>query len=108
MGSTRLSSRHSVAVEGLGTQTYTVSIAGAYEVEVKSFLTPPTGLVLTINLNGSAVATSQTVNVNSQLLALSTAFHASVADVITVVMSSAVANDSIPNMVKSIVDLGII
>lgn len=105
MASTRLGILSSNAVEGLGTNSYTVGIAGPHAIEYKSFLKAPTGLSIVINQNGSALITSSVVNANSQFLSVSTAAQFAVGDIITVVLSSSVGNDSIPNSVKSIIDI---
>lgn len=105
MASTRLGVRSSNAVEGLGTNTYVVGVAAPHSIECKSFLTAPTGLSIVINKNGSALITSSVVNANAQLLSVETAAQFAVGDIITVVLSSSVAQDSIPNSVKSIIDI---
>lgn len=105
MASTRLGIRSSNAVEGLGTNTFTIAVAGPHSISCQSFLTAPTGLSIVINKNGSALITSSVVNVNSQFLSVGTAAQFAIGDIITVVLSSSVAQDSIPNSIKSIIDI---
>jgi hypothetical protein len=105
MASTRLGVRSSNAVEGLGTNTYTVEVAAPHSIECKSFLLPPTGLSIVINKNGSPLITSTVVNSDAQLLSVETAAQFAIGDVITVVLSSSVPNDNVPNSIKSIIDI---
>lgn len=91
-------------VEGLGTTTYTVGVAGPHRVRVRSTMVPQSGLVITINLNGSPVMVSPTISVTEQALSLEAFMQCAVADVITVVLtSSGTMNDSILNDIKSTV-----
>lgn len=105
MANTRLGVVGSNAVEGLGTNTYTVGVTGPHSIECKSFLTSPTGLSIVINKNGAALITSSVVNSNSQFLSVSTAAQFVAGDIITVVLSSSVGNDAVPNSIKSIIDI---
>lgn len=96
-------------VEGLGTTTYTVGVAGPHRIGVRSTMNPVSGLVLTINLNGSAIAPSPTISATEQALSLSAITLCAVSDVITVVVSSTGGNNDItPNEVKSTIVIDLI
>lgn len=87
---------------GLGTLTYVIDTAGSYAVKSKSSTPTLTsggvasGLITTINLNGSPVAggTSDAGAMGSYAKGIVCA----VGDTITVVYTSAVAADAAPNI----------
>lgn len=92
---------------GLGTLTYTVASNGLYNVQAQTSEVPPSGLVITVNKNGSPVYTSPTITPTQISLQFKTyPFPCVVTDVVTVVMSSASAIDSQINNVKTSVAIG--
>jgi hypothetical protein len=93
-------------VEGLGTTTYLALNTGVHTVRVRSTMIPISGLIITINHSASPTATSPSVSVTAQTLALESKFYATSGDTITVVLTSAGGNNDItPNEVKSIVTI---
>lgn len=99
----------SLEFQGLGTLTYVIPVAGTYSVESKSS-TPtatsggtPSGLVTTINKNGSPVTggTSDAGSMGSTARGIACV----VGDSITVVYTSAVAADALLNVIKSQVQI---
>lgn len=87
---------------GLGTLTFVIGFAGTYAVKSKSSLPTitsggvPSGLVTTINKNGSPVAggTSDAGAMGSYAKGIACV----VGDTITVVYTSALASDAAPNI----------
>lgn len=92
-------------VAGLGTLTFTAPSTIDYSVIVGSTLNPPTGLSIVINQNGSPVV-SQPISAPSAMSAGASAIISCTAgDVITIVLSSSVNNDTIANNVKTTVSI---
>lgn len=104
-----LKTSESNVFSGLGTLTYTIGAAGAHTITCTSTVNFGSGLVITINQNGSQVATTSALSTSAtqQTLNLSTSFVCSVSDVVTVVLTSSAAIDSMLNTVKSIVTIGL-
>ncbi len=93
---------------GLGTYTFTVDVAGLYNMSCQASVLPPSGLSIVINHNGSPIATSLTPSAAEQLVSAMILDYPCVAsDVITVVISSSNANDNMLNTAKSIINIGI-
>jgi hypothetical protein len=91
---------------GLGTWTYTASVAGLYDVSAVASVLPPSGLSIVVNQNGSPVATSNAPasaqqSVSAQVLDLNVA----VSDIITVVLTSSTQSDTLPNALKTLITL---
>jgi len=91
---------------GLGTWTYTASVAGLYDIAAVASVLPPSGLSIVINQNGSPVATSLTpsaaqLSVSAQVMNLNVA----ASDVITVVLTSSTQSDTLPNALKTLITL---
>lgn len=96
-------------VEGLGTTTFTVGIAGPHRIGARATMVPTSGLIITINKNGSALATSPTISATEQALSLSAISQCAVGDILTVVLTSTGGNnDIIPNDVKTTVVIDLI
>lgn len=112
----------STVVGGLGTQTFTVTVAGLYTVDVKFFIPyNPAGssssstaaalsalsVVVNQDTGGGPVAklTTPAPSANQPLVNGKVVLSCSVGDVITVVLTSANAADAALNAVKGFVNL---
>ncbi len=93
---------------GLGTLTYTISSTGAglYNVHCECLKTPPSGLSIVVNQNGSAVYTSTTLTTTQSAVQFKTTLNCANSDVITVVLSSSTAVDLLLNTVKTSIAIG--
>lgn len=97
-----------ITVEGLGTNTFTATTAGPHHVRIASTVTPVSGLVIVINLNGSAVATTPALTASGMSVEIETNIQMAVSDVVTIVLTGNSAQDIIPNSIKSIITIDII
>lgn len=97
------------AVEGLGTQTYTIVNAGITQVGIQTTLPLGSGVQIVINQNGSPLFTiggaANDPTVTQPSIGGSVSFQAAAGDSLTVVLTSANAVDKIPNAVKSTITL---
>ena len=91
---------------GLCTLTYTVTSAGFYRVTMDTTVVTPSSLVVVVNQNGSPIYTAPAVTPTQIGLRFKISFLAAVNDVITVVLSSSAAIDSIPDNVLSNLSIG--
>lgn len=96
-------------VAGLGTFQATIVNPGEYTVEVESTLPSGSGLQIVVNQNASPVLTIGGVSTNptptQKSLGSSVRLQCVAADVVSVELSSSNSVDSLPNSVKSIVNL---
>lgn len=92
---------------GIGTWTYTVPVLGTYAVSVFSTFSAPSGLVITINQNGSAVGPSPTTALpaSQSEINIQARLNCAAGDVITVVLTDTVAQDQSIPTIKTIIDL---
>lgn len=90
---------------GLGTWTYTVSVAGPYHVSAFLNLVPPTGVSVAIEKNGSNVITTGALNPNATEYNLDCFIAAAVSDVITIVVSTANTPDLSVQTIKAVMNL---
>lgn len=87
---------------GLGQWSFTVATAGPYKLSCQSFMTPPSGLVITLAQNGTQLAVTP-VTQPLQFTAFVQAWAScQPADVLTITLSSSNTNDLIPNNINSI------
>lgn len=102
-----LKENQSNVVQGLNTYTYTIQTAGYYRIEVQANEIPPSGLIATINLNGSPLSPSPSpIPATAQShLAVQVNTLCAINDVISVVLSSAAASDTLINTVHAIITL---
>lgn len=98
---TTLIADQSSSVSGLGTSTFVSPIARSFKVDAESTLNPPTGVQIVINKNGSAVATKAISSSTATTTGISAQIACAIGDTITVVLTSAVVNDTILNNVKT-------
>lgn len=109
MASITLQALVPISVEGLGTDTFTVLVAGPHKFSIRSTMDPTSNLSIVINQNGSPIATSPTISTLEQELQLEAKAYCAVSDVITFVLSSTGApNDITPNNVKSLITIEIL
>lgn len=93
-------------VAGLGTSTFAVTVAGPHFIKATCTDVPPSGVVITINVNGSPIGTSASLDSSRQSIALHSSAYCSVADIITVVLTSSNSNDSaMLNNVKTVIQI---
>lgn len=90
---------------GLDTMTYTILQAVPYSVRVQLTEVPPSGLSVVINNNGSPIFTAPALSPTQIAQQFKVGFLPAVNDVITVVLSSAVAIDAALNSVKSTISI---
>ena len=101
-----LKDSESNAISGLGTSQHTCVYSQLYKVECKSTIVPTSGLSIVINQNGSPIATSKAPTANDIYAFVSAAIEATAGDIITVVLSSSLIQDSVNlNNVKSIITI---
>lgn len=73
---------------GLDDFTHTIATGGLYYVNVQSTETPPTGLSIVVNQNGSPVYTSPVITPTQSALEFKTNLNCVATDVITVVLTT--------------------
>lgn len=99
-----LRSTRTNAVEGLGTHTLVVGIAGPYKINCYSTMKIPSGITITITQNSTTLITAQTpVAPQQDFLFVETFAQAVVGDTLNVVIASSNLNDVAPNYIKSII-----
>jgi len=104
--SQNIKANRSMPVVGLGTFTHTVLNAGIFYCSAQATDVPPSGLSIVINLNGSPVASTPSLNSNAQTIGVDAHMNCASSDVITVVISSSTSNDvSLLNAVKTMIRL---
>lgn len=93
---------------GLTTSNYTVPTGGAgmYNVAMQVSEIPPSGISIVVNKNSSPVYTAPVVSPTQSALQFKQDFLLADADVISVVVSSANANDNLLNSVKTNLSIG--
>jgi hypothetical protein len=91
---------------GLTTETFTIPSTGLYNVAAQITEIPPSGLSVVVNQNGSPIYTAPVITPTQIAQQFKFGFAATAADVITVVLSSSNANDSLLNSVKMNVSIG--
>lgn len=93
---------------GLVTYTFTIptASAGEYTVRFQATEIPPSGLVVLVKNGASTILTAPTVGQTQSALQFKFTTLCAAADVITIVMSSAVAADALLNNVKSMASIG--
>lgn len=88
---------------GLGTWSYTVLVESIHRLSVFSTYPSPSGLIITVNQNGSPInATSAPGSLQTES-SVESLIPCQVGDVLTVVLTSADASDSI--FAKTIINL---
>lgn len=94
---------------GIGTWTSTVSDQGIYSVSAFITEIPPSGIIVTINKNGSPLDVTSTPAPSQAVINANTLIGCVPGDIITIVLSSPTTADLVYKMVKSIfnVHLGI-
>lgn len=90
---------------GLDDFTHTVASTGTYSVSVQSTETPPTGLSVVVNKNGSPIFTAPVITPTQSAMQFQVGFLAAATDVITVVLTSASEIDSQLNTLKTSVSI---
>lgn len=91
---------------GLGTFTYTIPVTDYYGFRVSSWVNPDSDMIITINKNGTPLATSPDPLPTQTHVDLSVSnVSCTLNDAITVVLSSAAAVDNQANTVKSIIGI---
>jgi len=99
----------SAAYAGLGTSTLTVQATGDYFISVQSTIPAGSALKQVINSNSVALATlggdANDPTPTQPSIAVSTQSYFVAGDMITVVLSSSNSVDSVPNAVKSVINV---
>lgn len=92
---------------GIGTWSYTVPTLGTYAVSIFSTFAAPSGLIITINQNGSAVGPSPTTALpaSQSEINIQARLNCAAGDVITVVLSDSTFQDQSIPTIKTIIDL---
>jgi hypothetical protein len=89
----------------LDTYNHTTTLASMYTVQCDMSELPPSGLIITIQQNGSTQATSVVPASNQSHTSLRVQLNCALNDVISVILSSAVTSDSNLNVVKGILKI---
>jgi hypothetical protein len=92
-------------VAGLQTVQHTVMTAGQFSIETKATENPISNLIVTINYNGSPIATSSSTPLTQPFAELVARQQCIVGDILTVVMSSTAPIDNNLNTVKTTVNI---
>lgn len=92
-------------VSGLGTSTFIAPSTIHYSISVESTLTPPTGVQIVINQNGTPLITKAISAPSAMSTSASVIVAATAGDSITVVLTSSVLNDTLLNNVKSTITI---
>jgi hypothetical protein len=90
---------------GLGTFTYTALATAVYKFSIQSTVSPPSGLSIVINQNGSPIDTTNSPSINSTHIELSIIQPCALNDVITFVLTSSAFNDMQPGGVNSTISI---
>lgn len=90
-------------VNNLDTYNYTVINAGMHLVAVTINEQPPSGITISLKLNGSTVVSTSAPNVQQQVINLSTTMNCSPNDVIGIVLASSTPSDQGPQSFKGLI-----
>lgn len=90
-------------VEGLGTSTLTITNAGGYFFRCYSTLPQGSAMIITINKNGTPIATSALPVATARFTFIEGKTNCVPGDSITFVLSSSAAVDAMPNTIKSVI-----
>jgi hypothetical protein len=86
--------QHQTSVfSGLGTSTFTIPAAGLYNMSAQAIQVPAVGMIITINQNGSPIATSSAFTGAQEILNAFAQVVCALNDVITIVVSSSSPTD---------------
>lgn len=98
-------------VTGLNTYQYTINTAAMHVARVRVSKQPDSGMTITINLNGSPVATTTLVPVEpgggNSTAVISATMNCAANDVVTFVLSSSTSSDQQLNTIKAILNVHI-
>ncbi len=91
---------------GLGTFTYTLPATGMYTVRLQSSEIPPSGIVFKVKDNGSDIFTAPVLGESQGEIQFSFSKVMTSGHIITIVSTSASANDALINSVKTSCSIG--
>lgn len=103
--SIQLNPDQSQVMSGLGTATFTVATAGFYTLTCQSTIPPNSALSIAVNKNGSSQFTVNAPTPTQASISAGGRIQCAATDTLTVVLTSANAVDSVPNTVKSVINL---
>jgi hypothetical protein len=95
------------ASSGLSTDTFKVTTAGMYTINVMSTDLPPSGIVITLSQSGSqtvSVSTPTTSPLQAHI-EINAKFNCAVNDILTVALASSAPADQPPNLIKTLINL---
>lgn len=92
-------------VNGLNTYQYTVATAAVHVAKIRVPVTPPSGLSIVINQNGSPIATATVPAALQTHMELTASINCAVNDIITWVLTSSTASDEQLNTIQAILNL---
>lgn len=92
-------------ISNLDTYNYTVLSAGMHVAGLAISEIPPSGITITIQLNGSTVASTSAPNLAQQIVQLKTTMNCAINDVISIIVASSSASDQGPQRLKGILDI---
>lgn len=101
-----LIAEQSMVFNGLGTLTYTIPSTNLYHVQFQVTEFPTSALAVVVKNGASTIFTAPVLGATQSAMQFRYSFQATAADVITVVLSSADAEDNLLNTVKSITSIG--
>ena len=97
---------YSKPICNLDTYQHTALATQPYSVNVTMSEVPPSGLSITIQRNGSTVASAQ-MNSNQNRAMIQAVIPCVVADVISIIVASSAVQESAPNSIKGLLNLHI-
>lgn len=93
-------------IDGLGTYTRTIATANPHSIRCYTTIdNQSSALVITLNLNGTPIATSLTAGPTNRWLEVDAYAQCAIGDVITVVLTSSSAADSVPGTLQSTISV---
>jgi len=95
----------SKVISNLDTYNYTVGEAGLHYVNLAINELPPSGITITIQLNGTPVVVSPAPAAQQQVVQLATTMNNTAGDVISIIVASSTPSDQGPQSFKGILTI---
>lgn len=97
----------SKVISNLDTYNYTVQNASVHLAGIVINELPPSGITVTISLNGTPVASTSAPNIAQQVVQLKVAMNCAVNDLISIIVASSTPSDQGPQSFKGILNIHI-
>lgn len=95
----------SKVISSLDTYNYTIPASGMYVIDVQMSELPPSQLSIVIKQNSVSKAASSAPAAAQQILDLRIVLNCSANDVISIEITSALAAEAAPNVIKGIINI---